>query len=177
MAAKFVNPNRNFVAVSCGDGVLTVRASRQRGVLGGFGEIRKQRQQVGELRQEYAVDAAQVEQFARLRDVLRGSAPVDIAAGVPFADAVKLPHHRHKRMPRARQALADVVHIQILELCLGRNLFGGVRRYDAQFGLRLRQRHFHVQPRLNARRLPEQRARARIAHPIRRRFCLHSVAS
>ena len=124
--------------------------------------------------QKDAVRAAQVEQLARLRDVLCGRPPVDVAACVSFADAVEFPDHRNQRMAGSRQALADVVHVEVFVACLAFDFLGGVLRDDSKFRLRLREGDFDIEPCLNARGFAEDVSDAGVRERRWVRFALMS---
>ena len=125
-------------------------------------------EQRGELAQEDRVGPAHEEELAGLGDVLGRRAPVHVSARVALADAVELPDQRHERMAGARESRPDGLPVQEREVRLARDLLGGQRGDDAELGLGLRQRRLHVEPRLVARRLGEERADAGIRKSIAR---------
>src|SRR5215831_12895492 len=76
-------------------------------------------------------------------------------------------------MAGLRQPGADRAHVEERELRLPCDLLRGVARNDAQLGLRLRKRGFHVEPRLIARRFGKQCPNAGIRHAVRGRLVEH----
>ena len=139
-----------------------MRAARQQRVFGALGQRGEGGKHGGQLFQEDVVRLPDEQELSRLRDVLRRRAPMHIASSVPFTDPVQFPDERHQRMARARQAGPHGLQIEIGEVRLARNLFGGAGRNDAQIGLRQGQGSFHIQPRLIAHCFREQRADARV---------------
>ena len=104
----------------------------------------------------------QHQQIAGLRDVLRRRAPVHPAAMRLARHARQLPHQRHQRVAGAREAFVEPCPIEQLEP--GRLADGGsgARRNDAEFFLRLGQRHLDIEPRLPAALLFVEGAQPRI---------------
>jgi hypothetical protein len=145
--------------------VLAVRAAREQGVLGPLGQAGQRGQDRGELAQEDLVSLAHLEELAGLRDILRRRPPVHVAPGVALAGAIERPHQRHDRMTGPRQSLPHGSEVQVLEVRLAGDLAGGVVGDDAQLGLRLSERRFHVEPRLEARGLGEQGTHAGVVDP------------
>ena len=155
--------------------MLSVRAAGEGCVGGGFGEVCEEVEEVGELVEEDAVGAAEVEELAGLGDVLGGCAPVDIAAGIAVADAVEFPDHGYEGVSGAGEAFADFVHVEVFVARLALDFLGGVFGDDAEFGLRLRECDFDVEPCLYSRGFAEDFADAWVADAgmrwVRFAFC------
>ncbi len=100
-----------------------------------------------------------------------------VPARVALAGAIELPHQRHQRVAGAGQPLAHRREVQMRQVRLAHDLAGGGLRDDPQLGLGPRERSLHVQPRLKARRLGEQRAHAGVVDPERSRLFEHGVVS
>ena len=146
MAAQLVDPHRHLVPEGRRHGVLAVRASGQQGVPGFLGEVRQQDEQLGQLREKDRVRPAHQQQLPGLRNVLGRRAPVDVAARIPLAYPVQLPDQGHQRVPGARQALPHGVQVEVRQVGPAGDFRRGLRRYDVEFGLGLRQGGFDVQP-------------------------------
>src|SRR5207245_1775872 len=87
--------------------------------------------------------------------------------------AIQLPDERHQRMSGLREAGPDGGENDVLEMRLGDDLASGFHGNDAELGLRLRERGFDVEPRLEARGLGEERADARVLDAKRGRLLKH----
>ena len=145
--------------------MLTMGAPREQHVLGALGQVGQRGQDGRELALEDVMGPAHLEELTGLGDVLGGGAPVHVAARVALAGPIQLPDQRHQRMPGAGQPFAHRREVQIRQVRLADDLAGGGLRDDAELGLSLRERGLHVEPRLKARRLGEQRPDARILDP------------
>ena len=55
---------------------------------------------------------AQLQDVARLGDVLGGRSPVDVAAGVALAEPVELSDERHQPVPGDAQPLGDALKVE-----------------------------------------------------------------
>ena len=76
-------------------------------------------------------------------------------------------------MARSRQALADVVHIEVFVARLAFDFLCGVFRDDSEFRLRLRERDFDIEPCLDARGFAEDVSDAGVANAKCGGFVLH----
>ncbi len=165
VTTELVDPHRHLEAERRRHRVLPVRAAREQRVLSAFRQAGEMRQHGPELAQEDLVGPAHLEKLAGLRDVLRGGAPVHVAAGVAVAGAVERPDQRHQWVAGLREPGAHGGQIEVLQLRLGDDLARGGRGNDAELGLRLGQRRLDVEPRLEARGLGEEGAHAGILDP------------
>ena len=119
---------------------------------------------------------AQLQDVARLGDVLRGRSPVDVAAGVALAEPVELPDERHQAVPGDAQPLGDALEVEQLEVRLALDLRCGRLGNHPDLRLRPGQRRLDVKPGLPARLLREQRPDAGVADAQRgRSFFAHGV--
>ena len=177
MAQQLVDPHRHLVAKGRRYRVLAVRAPGHRHLGAALGEIGHRSQRLADQPEEDAVRLPQHQQVAGLRDVLRRRAPVHPAAMLLADDARQFPDQRYDGVAGAGQALVDARAIQEFQPRGAGDCFGGVRRDDADFGLRAGQRDLHIEPGLPAVLQPIQRADARIRDACgRRQLIAHRVS-
>ena len=156
VAQQLVDPGRHLEAEGDRQGVLAVGPAGHDVVAGGVGvagEVPQQRRQVA---LDHAVGAAHQQQVGGLRDVDRGGAPVQVAAGVAFAQLVDLPHQGDQGVSGYLQVRGEGGAVHQVQLRLGGD-FGGRRGGDdAELRLRGGQSHFDVEPSLVNRILGKQ---------------------
>ena len=176
MAAQFVDPHGDLRAEGRRHRVLAVRSAGDRVVLRALGEVGECLDQPRELREHDPVRLADLQQVARLGDVLRRGAPVDVAAGIALAEPVELPDQRDQAVPGHAQPLGHALEVEQLEPRLALDLLGGCGGNHADLGLGAGQRDLDIEPRLPARvareKLPDpgiadaQRARSFSGHRV-----------
>ena len=137
MARELVDPDRDLQPIGRRHRVLAVGASRQGHVLGAFGEIGHRLQDRRNLTQEDPVRLSQQQQVARLGDVLRGRAPMNIVPGIPVTDLGELPDQRHQRMRGAAKAFHQTIAVDQGQVAFSGDFLGRFGRDHAEFGLGL----------------------------------------
>ena len=169
VAAQLVDPHGDLRAERRRHRVLSVRAAGDRVVLRALGESGERLEQPADLREHDAVGLADLQEVARLGDVLRRRAPVGVAAGIALAEPVELPHQRDQAVPRDAQALGHAVEVEQLEPRPALDLRRGRLGNHADLGLGPGERDLDVEPRLPARLAREEIADAGVADTQRGR--------
>ena len=164
MSAQFVNPRADLVAKRRRHRVLPMSPTGARIVRMTLRQRRQPRQHLSDLAQDDPVRLAQLEDVARLRDVLRRRAPMHITADLAAQDAIQLPDQRHQRMRGHGQTRLDLVDVEQIETAAIRDLDRRISRNHAEFRFGPRQRSLHVKPGLPAGLASEQGANPRIGH-------------
>ena len=148
-------PDRRLVAEGDRKRVLEMRAPGHRRVPVLSGKACKAAPDSDEVRLNQVERVADLEYDARVLDVLRGRAPMDIAPRIPLADGGKAVDQRHDGVADPVHLLTHEVHVEQVRIRLGRNLGRRRLRDDAEPPLDPRQRRFDVQPLLHLAALGE----------------------
>jgi len=150
MAQAFGEPGRDLEAEGHGQRLLPVRAPDHRGRAVIAGEAGEDGDQFAERPFDLDQRVTDLEDEAGVGHVLRGGAPVDVAAGAVLAEVRQLPDHGHQRVDGLVDAGLDRIGVEQLGAGLARDFGGGLGRHQPDPGLRPRQRRFVVQPALEA---------------------------
>ena len=150
-------PHRRLVAEGDRQRVLEMRASGHRRVPV---FARKARQPVAngeQVRFHENQRVADLEHDARVLDVLRGRAPMDVAPRIPLAEGGEAVDQRHDGVADPVYFLAHEVHVDEVRVGPGGNLGRGLFRDDAEPPLHPRQRRLDIQPLLHLPALGKHR--------------------
>ena len=146
MGGELVDPDRHLETEGDRDRVLAVRAARHRHRGAGVRLLRHAAQDLGQQVLDRAVRVAQHQDVGRLRDVLRGGAPVHPAAVLPADHPGELLDERHQGVARRHRLGRHPDEVQPVDLRGLRDRLTGRLRDEAYLGLRQCECGFDVEP-------------------------------
>src|SRR6218665_844282 len=157
--------DRGLVAEGHGQRLLQVGAPGHRRVAVLAREVREDAAQVADLRIDDIERVAHLQRHGRVHDVLRGRAPVHVAARVA-AHRHQLVHERQDGVADDVGLMAHVIEIDAPDARFARDGLGRVGGDHTCLGLGPRQRDFGVDVALDQRVVGEQRAHLRRAEGV-----------
>ena len=150
-------PHRRLVAEGDRERVLEMRAPGHRRVPVFAGEARQPVPDGEKVGFHQLQRIADLEHDARVLDVLRGRAPMDVTPRIPPADGGEAVDQRHDGVADPVHLLAHEFHVDEVRIRLGGNLGRGLLRDDAEPPLDPRQRRLDIQPLLHLPALGKHR--------------------
>ena len=148
-------PDGCLVAEGDRQRVLEMRAPGHRRVPVFAGKARQPVANGEQVRFHEGQRVADLEDDARVLDVLRGRAPMDVAPRIPLAKGGEAVDQRHDGVADPVHLLAHEFHVDEARIRPGRNLGRRVLRDDAEPPLDPRQRRLDIQPLLHLPALGE----------------------
>ena len=148
-------PDRAFEAESDRQRLLEVGAPGHRGIAMAARQGGERRSDAGEVGADQIETVPDLEHEPGVDDVLRGGAPVDVAAGVARAGLGERLDQRHDRIAGELGAGADRGEIEARQLRLGADLGRGLGGDQAEARLRPGERRLDLEHALQARLVGE----------------------
>ena len=143
VALKHGEPDGRLVAERDGQRLLQMSAPRHHSIAVLVAERGKRLAKGGDVLANEAEAFAHLKHAGAIHDVLRGRAPMQVAAGVT-ALRRDLAHERQDRIADDLGLLLEPGHVQAFGAGLGGNRLGRLRRDDAGCSLGFRQRHLDL---------------------------------